>query len=582
MEIMKNHIIIILILAVVLTGCNELDLNPLSEGSSENWYTNEEELRMSSAYLFDHAFWDTDLTQLTTTFGDYSSEWTDRFTDDWTARNTLSAITGATINSQTNFVVLTWSNSYKCIAAANRLIENIDRAKGSITESQLKRFEAIAKFARAAQYARLIFLYGDVPFYTNTLDIESALTLSRTDKAIVLDSVYQDYDFATAHLPVTNSSNDLSFPTKGAAYAMKARIAAYMGDWEVAKAAAKACMDLGIYDLYPDYYTLFLSKTGKTEESVFSIPRSVELGVYLPPGGRVKEPLPRIVGGFGNGGPSWDLFCAYLCTDGLPIDESPLFNPQKPFENRDPRLSATIVPFGSEWLGFIFEPHPDSLTVLNLTTNQRQPNVENRAVDQYTSYNALMWKKKIDEDWIDLLTDPDNTVIRFADVLLLYAEAKIELGEVDQSVLDAINMVRARAYGVSYQDVANYPAVTQMDANYLRQTLRIERRMEFAFEGLRYADLIRWRLAEKALNTPIYGILDPAELRTKVVNEGLWFFPSKPQIDEDGIPDFTQMHDAGQIKLLANRKFDASKQYLWPIPATEILTNKNLTQNPNY
>src|SRR5690606_33192454 len=161
---MKHCIIIISILALVLTGCNELDLNPLSEGSSENWYTNEEELRMAGAYLYDLSFWDTDLTQITTTFGNYSSEWTDKFSDDWTARNTVSAITQGTINSQTDFVVLTWSNSYKCIAAANRLIENIDRASGSVAESELKRFEAVAKFARAAQYARLIFLFGDVPF----------------------------------------------------------------------------------------------------------------------------------------------------------------------------------------------------------------------------------------------------------------------------------------------------------------------------------------------------------------------------------------------------------------------------------
>ena len=105
--------------------------------------------------------------------------------------------------------------------------------------------------------------------------------------------------------------------------------------------------------------------------------------------------------------------------------------------------------------------------------------------------------------------------------------------------------------------------------------------MEFAFEGVRYMDLIRWKLAEKALNKVNYGLLDPADLRTKVVKPGLWFFPSTPAIDDDGIADFGPMFTAGLIKQIAIRKFDASRQYLWPIPTVEILTS-GLKQNANY
>lgn len=579
---MKYYIIIGVILTQFLVACNKLDLNPLSEGSSENWYKTKEELTMSTAYLLDISYWDTDLTQVATTFGSYSSEWTDKFTDDWTARATLSDITQNTLTSQTSYVELTWRNSYKCIAAANRIVENLHKAGANVVEQDLRKYEAVAKFARASQYARLIFLYGDVPYYTNTLSIESAFKLAKTSKNTILDSIYKDYDFAALHLFESYASNELAFPTKGAAYAMKARIANYMGDWEVGKNAAQACIDLNKYELYPNYRDLFLSKTRKTVETIFSIPRSVTLNSYLPTPGRTKEPITRIAGGFGNGGPSWDLFCAYLCIDGKPIDESPLFNPHKPFDNRDPRLAASIVPFGSEWLGFIYEPHPDALTVLNLSTGNMQRNLDNLAVDNNTSYNGLTWKKKVDADWLDLITDPDNVVMRYADLLLLYAEAKIELNEIDDAVLEAINKVRARAYGVNYTETAKYPVLTQRDPTELRKVLRIERRMEFAFEGLRYADLIRWKLAEKALNKPIYGLLDPAALRANVVDKGLWFFPSTPTVDEDGVTDFTEMFNRGQIKLLVNRKFDAAKQYLWPIPAKEIMTNKNIKQNPNY
>ncbi|PWJ54061.1 putative outer membrane starch-binding protein [Dyadobacter jejuensis] len=581
---MKIKALIYILTGFFLFSCNDLDLNPLSEGSSESWNANASELDMSVAYLYDIDFWDAELTRTSTStsLSGYELEWTDRYTDDWTARASLSDITGGTINSQSSFVTIAWKYAYTCIAAANQVIVSLDKAAESVSESKLKEYEAKARFARAAQYARLIFLYGDVPYYTNVLSIEEAFSLSRTDKQTILEAVYADYDFAAEYLPITYGSNELLFPTKGAALAMKSRIALYMGDWSVARDAAKACMDLGVYELHPDYSTLFLSKTKNATENVFAIPRSVGLGIYIPRGGRAKEPITRIAGGFCNGGPSWDLFSAYLCEDGLPIDESPLYNPHEPFKNRDPRCTASIVEFQTPWLGFMYQPHPDSLTVLNFNTGKYQSNADSRGVGQYASYNALTWKKKLDEDWLDLLTDPDNRIIRYADVLMIYAEAKIELGETDQSVLDAMNQVRARAYGVPYTDTSSYPAITGTNQDELRKTLRIERRMEFAFEGLRYADLIRWRLAEKALNTPIYGMLELDDLRERVVKPGLWFFPSTPSIDEDGVADFSGMHQAGQINLLVERQFDPSKQYLWPIPANEILINKNLTQNAGY
>lgn len=105
--------------------------------------------------------------------------------------------------------------------------------------------------------------------------------------------------------------------------------------------------------------------------------------------------------------------------------------------------------------------------------------------------------------------------------------------------------------------------------------------MEFAREGLRYNDIIRWRIAEKVLNTPHYGLLDPAKLKN-LVEQGLWFFPETPQIDEDGIADFKPLYDKGWVKKIVERSFNADRQYLWPIPTKEILINKNITQNPNY
>ena len=98
--------------------------------------------------------------------------------------------------------------------------------------------------------------------------------------------------------------------------------------------------------------------------------------------------------------------------------------------------------------------------------------------------------------------------LRYADVLLMYAEAKIEADDIDQTVLNAINKVRARAYGCDYTETDKYPEVTEKDQDALRKIVRAERRMELAYEGWRYMDLIRWRIADKALNIPQYGLLD--------------------------------------------------------------------------
>ena len=105
--------------------------------------------------------------------------------------------------------------------------------------------------------------------------------------------------------------------------------------------------------------------------------------------------------------------------------------------------------------------------------------------------------------------------------------------------------------------------------------------MELASEGLRYMDIIRWRLAEKVLTRPIYGMLDPVDLKSKIVDKNLWFFAGTPTIDEDGIPDFSELAKTGLIKNLVETSWN-NRQYLWPIPTSEIQINPNMKQNEGY
>lgn len=554
----------ILLASLFLYSCNDLDLVPLSKGTNESWYSNEKEITMAVNNLYKPEFW--------TLIGD-------NWTDNEAYRNTNTAFVTGTLNGQDGSVSTVWANRYKAIARANTIIEHLNNMQEDIISSKQKDcLKAEALFVRASCYATLVTLYGDVPFVINSIDIDEAFNIGRTPKKEIIQQIYNDYNEAISLLPI--STGQVQRATKGAALALKARFALYNQDWQIAADAAKECISLNCYKLYPSFKDLFLPGIHNTEESIFALPRSIadNVSIYM------IESMPRNQGGWAASTPSWDLLAAYTCTDGLPIDESPLFDPHDPFKNRDPRCNETIVPFNSEFLGFTYTPHPDSIEVLNHSTGLMQTNNDTKAVTQHASYNGLLWKKGMNESCLlnGNKIDPDNIIIRYADVLLIYAEAKIELNQIDESVLNAINQVRARAYGVNIDQTSQYPAITETSQQKLRSILRMERRMEFAKEGTRYFDLIRWRIAEKVLKMKNYGLLYPADLLIdKVTSKGNWFWASAPDIDENGIADFSKMEKTGLINPLSQRAFD-ERQYLWPIPTKEILINSNITQNPGY
>ena len=559
-------------LSLAFTSCVDMDMVPKSQGNSESWYTTETELKMAVNECYILGYWKMD-----------SPESMEQYSDNFTYRNTnRKTLLDGTLNGQTYEVYHLWQQSYKLIARANSLLEGVERARNAgLSEEVINQYEGEAYFARACKYADLIFYWGDVPYLDKYMTITEAERMGRKPKAELIPLVYEDFDKAIEYLPVSYGSEAEHF-TKGAAYAMKARFALYMSDWEIAAKAAKDCMDLGIYSLEADFSILFLQSTKSNPEKIFVIPRSIANEVVLTPW-IVKNELPRNAGGYGSDNPSWDLLAAFLCTDGLPIDESPLFDPRNPFKNRDPRCAQTIVEFETAHCGFEYNPRPDAKEVMNYSTGKKQSNQDSRAVQQYASYNGLLWKKCIDASWTEngQQVESDQIFMRYADVLLMYAEAKIELNEIDNSVLNAINSVRARAYGVDAANVAMYPAVTTTDQTELRKTVRIERRMELANEGLRYMDLIRWKLASKALNSYNYIMLAPDDLQNNIVAKGLWFWPSTPLIDDDGLADFSTMYNAGQIAVGAKRVFP-DRQYLWPIPTHDMELCPNLGNNDGY
>ncbi len=562
---------------MALTSCHDLDLNPLSSGSTENWYSTETEVQMAVDELYQIDFWPED--------GQQQNDWS----DDYTSRNNLTDFDNGTLNGQNIWVTNLWNYQYKAISRANAVIEKSHRAiENGASAEKVNRLIAEAKFHRAAAYAKLVVKFGDVPLILTDVTTEEGLTMGRTDKSTVLSQIYKDFDEAIEVLPVSYA--DQQRATKGAALALKARVALIMEDWKTAATAAKSVMDLGVYELHPDFRSLFLSGTKTSKEFIFVIPRDAAYGSYLSCsygiGGvnMIYNDLSRNPGGWLQTCPSWELLAAFTCTDGKLIDESTLFDPHDPFKNRDPRLAETIVPFGTNHLGYEYDPHPEKLTCMNYNTGQEVKNNDTRANAQYASFDGLVWRKGIDETWLQNGKKVSQNLIycRYAEVLLTYAEAKIELNQIDQSVLDALNSVRARAYGVAPSVTDQYPAFTSTDQNTLRHQLRVERRMEMAKEHMRYTDIIRWKLAPKVMSRKTYGIVYPASLCIEqVTSQGDWFWAFTPDVDEDGCADFSALEAAGKCQSLAVRSWN-DRQYLWPIPTTELQINPNLKPNPGY
>lgn len=588
-----------ILMAFTFSACVDLNLNPLSEGSSENWYTTKQEIEMSVNDFYRTEFFPIDGM----TWG-----------DDVIERNSTSVVQNGTMTAEDGMVATRWQNYYKGIARALRLLNNMENARAlGVSEADITQYEGEAYFYLGYAYGMLAFHWGDVILDKVGMTLDEAYSIGRSPKADVLAYSYECFDKAAERLPT--SYPGIQRATKGAALAFKARVALRNGDYETTATAAKACMDLGVYKLHNNYRDLFTASW--SDEWIFFFRGDVTLKKYYWAAADVLNCITRLAGGWGGQkAPSYELLCAYPCIDGKPIDESPLYNPKDFFENRDPRLAMTIVPFATAynksvldstydpkdyvWLGYEYSPSPKRTTVYRASDGAQVSNTDSKARAEHASYNGLVFKKFIDELFLEngLQGAPTTyPVLRYGDVLLMYAEAMIELDRCTQEVLDeTINKVRQRAYADSG---IPYPRVLVGSQSEMRTILRTERFIELAWEGHRYADLIRWRLAEKVYNRPSYFLHRAwsgstswdgdetkvsEEYRQLIRNRKEGNFPigGIPEIDENGIADLSYMVEKGYIVIASERVFDAQRDYLWPIPAADLLINENLDQNPNW
>jgi hypothetical protein len=429
-----------------------------------------------------------------------------------------------------------WREAYKGIRAVNYFLENVDKIPNA-NAALINQYKGEARTLRAYQYIKLAGLYGSVPLLTNSITIEEGRTLTNTPVEAIWDFVEKELTEAAALLPVTYGAADKGRATKGAALGLLARAGLYAGRYEKAAAAADQVMKLGVYGLYDSYEKLFSYAAENNKEVILD--QQFVKDVYKHNVFAFLAPYSQKNGG-STVVPTKALVDMYETLDGKRItDAGSGYDPAKPYANRDPRLKFSVFLEGDALpSGITFQPRPSSGTADAIGSTY---------IASTTGFNI---KKYINnEDFADPANSGINIILlRYAEILLTYAEAKIELGQTDATVIAAINQVRNGRTDVKQPSIK---ATTQAA---LREIVRHERAVELAFEGQRLFDIRRWKVAEKIMTGPVFGITYP-----------------------DATGKLVTVQAAS-----SNRVFDASRHYLWPIPQKERDLNPNLTQNPNW
>ncbi|GEO02605.1 hypothetical protein AAE02nite_02690 [Adhaeribacter aerolatus] len=559
-----------LILIITTTGCYELDTQPYDKVSAGTfWKTEAHALQgmmgvyadMKDSNLFGLYFMFDNLTDIALGYDPQG----------------LGDIINGNFTDRTGIVVNRWRSGFDGIQRANAAIANI--SKMDIPEESKKVFIAEARFLRGLYYFQLMNLFGGVPLYNETVDLNrdfNQLLLPRNTEADVRTFVLADLTAAIEGLPVSHPAVQLGRATKGAAYALRGKVYLYNKDW------AKATQDFEEivynksnnygYELYPNYAGLFKPTGHNSKEMIFAIQNKG--GVGFPYG----MPLAHYLGtrstfgsDWNNGMPSTRLADMYENKDGTPFNWDEHFpgyttnNTVKRaammatqqngrltsipdtaklgqiYRNRDPRMTQTLVVPYSWQLGWNANaPRPMQL-VLATGVNENFGQIRNNR-----GWLTYVWRKFVPEgnlngDLTDRAHTPINfPLIRLGDVLLMLAEAYNETGQLSKAIVE-LNKVRARSAMPGLN--SGKPALAVNSKADMTQRIIHERAVELASEGHRYFDLKRWGL----LKTNTQGVIEKS-----IVGDNL-----------------------------LTRNFQ-DRHVIWPIPAQEIETNPALEQNTSW
>ena len=532
--------IYILILLAVMFGCQDvLDTVPTDRLSSEVYWQADKDAEYAANAIY--RFLESPVTII--------------------SRDNMSDIARATFETsdetkveadiadpQTGIFQGTWNDMYAGIRRCNDFMANVGRIKAT-DQAKINRLTSEVRTLRCYFYARLVSYFGDVPLLKTPISIEESKALTRTPASEIYDFIYSEINEAAGSLPATTTEKGRV--TKGAALGILARTMLFAAGnvtgtdnrsatyYDKAKVAADAVIALNVYNLLPKYKDLFTYANENSVEVVFDKQF-------------IKDTYPNtMMNAFGavslgNGGsnmsPTIQLVDEYETINGKTISEDATYDPMNPYANRDPRLSYTIYVPG------------DALP--NGTTYDSRPGWSSTAdvfgASYQVSKTGLLPKKYINPEDVGQSNRSNcgiNMIImRYAEILLIAAEARVELNVELDVALGYINKIRQRG-DVKMPQLLGITAQTAM-----RQAVRHERMVELALEGNRFFDVKRWKIAESVCNMDkIFGM----RYKDKTTNQLV-------SISTDYKKKFT------------------SRDYLWPIPYNERQLNSNLAQNTGY
>lgn len=492
--------------------------------------------------------------------------------------NTFIQFATGTVNS-TMITKDAWTTAYTNIRRANIMLKNLPDAK--FGEDIKIRVKAETRFLRAYYYFTLLEHYGGVPLMGDSVyQKEDRVPATRNTFEECVEYIVDECDAAAEDLPWMHVGENYGRISKAACYGLKSRLLLYAASplfngesavtderlrsvvgypdvnpsrWERAEEAAAQVIEGsgGQYRLHVDNET----EPGYGFYEVFQLRKNTEYllarmqasnsdleGIWNPPTFGVTSPGAR---------PYLEVVNAFGMKNGLPIDDPASgYDPEQPYKDRDPRFANTITRDQS----LVF--HRDGLTrrPVNIYVNKTDPNNITSGQDAVYKgtptgyYTYKMLNRNVAADWFNTYTPRCFPIIRYAEILLNYAEARNErLASPDQEVYQAVEAIRERAGLSPYQLRAG---LTQAE---MREIIRNERQKELAFEGHRFFDVRRWKIAEMVENAQLHG--------------------TEPVRTSSG----TVYHTINVRKRVFN-----PRMYLWPIPQSEVAKSTDLIQNPGY
>ena len=472
-----------------------------------------------------------------------------------------------------------WDYSY--VRKINYFFDNYKKCQANFND--YKQYVGEAYFFRALIYFQLMQTFGEVVYVKTTLQTNSPeLFLPKTPRNIVADNIIADLDSAATYL--SDVKNDgCSRLNKWIALALQTRVALYEGSWEKYHASdafkvstpqadkyfnkvvegATAIMNSGKFDIYStgspstDYAKLFTQRDYSTNKEVLFWKKfSTALSINNNKNYSLEFPYNKSI--------TKGMADSYLCTDGKPISLSPLYIGANTLideaKNRDPRFAQSIATPEVSWMidASGTKTWNDVYTNINTATKFNAPT----GYVMYKGYDPILANHNLNYE------ETPSIYYRYAEVLLNFAEAKAELNSLTQADVDvSIKKLRDRV-GMPNLVLASITADPKWDFQTLSPVLneiRRERRVELSNEGLRWNDIARWAAADVLI----------AGKRPKGC-KGSQFASSTFPVDENGLLD------PYQTALPNGYGFVINRDYLNPIPQSELTLNPQLVQNPGW